>query len=158
MQLFCIGSESCSSAVANETIIKGVENIYLIGTNSIAGATIYSSSALDETDNEMNIFINGTNANDEINIYCNETNVCNIKCADAGSCENINLECMGTCNIECNDASDCDTIDCISQNCNSTNVPEPTGNDDDGAIASKQLKWTAFVLAQIFMLVVIKSS
>ena len=83
--------------------IKGICNIYVLTGNGVNGAAITSDGAC----GTMNIYFLGYAAGAGARIYCNETDVCNIICAEQGACDESFTQyyCSGgegNCNIWCN--------------------------------------------------------
>ena len=83
--------------------MRNISNIYSNGKNSLRYSQIISELGLNQT---LTIVINGTYDN-RIDIYCNVSNVCYIKCESGNIGDWLKLHCNGTCLIDgCNNYDD----------------------------------------------------
>ena len=102
--MVCIGEESCYG-----TWIESVANIEANGNNVLAASKIVSNLGdFDEHIRTLTIRINGSH-DEAFDVYCNETDTCNIDCQSKSACATLNLHCDGECNVHCDELGG---IDC----------------------------------------------
>ena len=94
--IVCNGERTC-----HNTTIDNFESIKTFGMNTMKGARIFSGNQ----GKTVTIDINGTNLY-LFDIYCNETDICQINCQSTDACGALQLHCMGNstnqCIVSCN--------------------------------------------------------
>ena len=92
--LYCMTANGCT-----DILVKNVQNIYMIEQQlGVGGVTIYSGN--DGNDN-MKIIFKSKNSGNDVTYYCEENDICLIKC-DFQACNNsTRLYCFGKCNVNC---------------------------------------------------------
>ena len=102
--VICSGSNACREAVITN-IGMGLK---AFGKNSLRNSNIFTGG----NNNTITIEINGTQ-NYDIDIYCNETDICQIDCQSQDACRMIILHCeSATNNEQCMVKCDGDDITC----------------------------------------------
>ena len=121
LQVYCEGYIGC-----RDSVIRNAKYIESTGENALYSMTIISEISDDKADGTLYSYSdNGTlinvlnktltiRLNSDItvssNIYCNQTDICQIDCQSDYSCSSLNLYCYGICNVKCNQVTD--TIYC----------------------------------------------
>lgn len=114
--IFCSGFISCEGV-----IFYDVNTIYITATQALTRAMINTTSTEWDCDNvnNINIEILTADAVEDLEIYCNSGNKCNINCGVYGACDDsIMIYCVGegndenNCNVTCDvsDSSLCPTV------------------------------------------------
>ena len=86
--VYCISTQSCQNAN-----IRAVHNkIEANGNNALSGSVIISESKL-EMNGSLIIYINGTNDANTFDIFCNDTDICEIYCQSTYACSSLVLHC-----------------------------------------------------------------
>ena len=98
--------------------IRGIgSSIRVDGDNAMYGAQIISETyfSTNGANNELFIYINGTNFNSNLtnSIYCNSSDICKISCQSQYACSTFEIYCYGQCQIDCdfqNNGTECPNI------------------------------------------------
>ena len=117
--LYCVGPNSCRSSLITDvnyiytrgeaeirrSNISGVLQLYAYGSSSLYHSNIYSSDNGNHN-NPMEIYLRGWYSGNELKIYCNSGDICQIYCDSDTGCAGTEIYCFGDCTIYCEDESD----------------------------------------------------
>ena len=84
-----------------QSSLCGINTVTVNGNNAMSASTIITEATMVHG----NVFvarINGTN-DEPYDIYCNSTDICQIKCESPNACSTLRLHCDGTCCVKCNE-------------------------------------------------------
>ena len=108
-EVYCIAPSSCENSViltakslyctnngCKNSQITNVPSIYIFDSQS--DMTLFSNGILN-----MNVYLRGLKAGNDITIYCNDGDYCTIDCGTQNACNGLDLYCLGKCTLLCND-------------------------------------------------------
>eukprot|EP01083_Nonionella_stella_P145633 456700_1 len=94
--LYCWATISCS-----ESIITASKYVVCAGKQSCKDSIFYSDG------HDLDVYFTGDRSGETAEIYCNQTDRCNIMCNGYNSCDGTTLVCDGMCNVSCGTSSLC---------------------------------------------------
>ena len=96
VKVYCDGPQSCEYSE-----IRNINTIKANGNDSLSGSTIFSEGSA-----SLIMDVNGTNS-EGYTLYCNNTDICKIRCHSRDACSLLFIYCFGTCYV------DCDNVDIL---------------------------------------------